>query len=104
LASADVPNFVGPAGVSMAIAGMLRRFALDAANGQLFVPVDLLVRHAIVPQDIFAGKSSDGLVAALAELHGAAAKRYAEALPLIAPAPSLTPAWLPVALVPLYLR
>jgi len=103
LGSVKVPGFAGPAGMSMAIAGLLRRFARDAANGQLFVPADLLVRHAVVPQDIFVGQPSAGLVAALAELRTIAASRYEEGRALVA-GPTLTAAWLPVALVPLYLR
>jgi phytoene synthase len=94
--------FAGPAGVSMALAGLLRRFALDAARGQLFLPADLLVQHVVVPQDIFAGQSSDGLIAALAHLRDVAASRYEEARAL-APTGQAA-AWLPAALVPLYLR
>src|SRR5204863_7856297 len=76
---APAPAFAGPAGVSMALAGLLRRFALDAARGQLFLPADLLVQHAVVPQDVFAGQSSDGLVASLAHLRDVAARHYEEA-------------------------
>jgi phytoene synthase len=95
----------GPAGIGMGLTGLLRRFALDAAHGQLFLPADLLVQHAVVPQDIFAGQSSDGLIAALAHLRDVAARRYEEARALMAAAaPTAVAAWLPVALVPLYLR
>jgi phytoene synthase len=105
LGSEVAAAFVNPAGISMAIAGLLRRFAADAGRGELFLPADLLVRHAVLPQDIFAGQSSDGLMAALAELRTSAATLYEEARALMAaPAPSLITAWLPVALVPLYLR
>src|SRR5262249_28088346 len=103
LGSTETPGFAGPAGVSMAFAGLLRRFARDAANGQLFVPADVLVRHAVLPQDIFAGQPSDGLVAALAEMRTIAASCYEEGRALMA-APGLAAAWLPAALVPLYLR
>src|SRR5262245_44843571 len=96
--AASAPALAGPAGVSMALAGLLRRFALDAARGQLFLPADLLVRHAVVPQDIFAGQSSDGLVAALAHLRDVAARRYEEARAATA-APRSIAAWLPAALV-----
>ena len=100
---ADTPAFAGPAGVSMALAGLLRRFALDAARGQLFLPADLLVQHAAVPQDIFAGQSSDGLIVALAHLREVAAQHYEEARAATA-APTAVAAWLPAAPVPLYLR
>jgi phytoene synthase len=99
---AAAPAFAGPAGVSMALAGLLRRFALDAARGQLFLPADLLVQHAVVPQDIFAGQPSDGLIAALAHLREIAARHYEEARGLASAGQAA--AWLPAALVPLYLR
>ncbi len=102
---AHTPAFAGPAGTSVAMAGLLRRFALDAARGQLFLPADLLVQYAVVPQDIFAGQSSDGLIAALAYLRDVAAARYEEARELTGAAGHTSiAAWLPAALVPPYLR
>jgi phytoene synthase len=89
----------------MGLAGLLRAFALDASKGRLFIPADLLVRHAVVPQDILAGRRSDGLIAALAALRDVAAKHYEEARALVAETEQQQlAAWLPVSLVPLYLR
>jgi phytoene synthase len=101
----SAPDFAVPAGISLGITSLLRTFALDAARGRLLVPADILVQHAIVPQDILAGRSSDGLIAALAGMREVAARYYGEARALIgASAQPLTAAWLPAALVPLYLR
>ncbi len=89
-----------PAGIGYAIAGLLRAFPLHAARRQLYVPMDLLERHQVRPHDVFAGRSSAGLEAALAELRNlgrrylAAAHERMAALPLQA-----MPALLPVALV-----
>ena len=62
------------------IAGLLAAFPLHAARRQLFVPLDLLQRHGVQPESIFAGKTTPELRAALADLraharcHLAAAK------------------------------
>ena len=102
---AATPKIAGPAGVSMSIAGLLHRFAADAARGRLVVPADLLERHGVSPQDVLAGQSSDGLVAALAGLRDVAARRYEEARALAAETErKVLAAWLPVSLVPLDLR
>jgi phytoene synthase len=102
---APTEGIAAPAGASMTIVSLLRMFPLDAARGRLFIPTDMLVRHAVLPQDILAGQSSDGLIAALSSLRELAAQRYEEARAATAEtAPTVIAAWLPVALVPLYLR
>ena len=100
LAGADAEAVSAPAGIAFAIAGLLRAFPRHAARGQLYVPMELLDRHQVRPHDIFAGRSSAGLQAALAELrdlgrrHLDTAHRRMAALP-----PLAVPALLPVALV-----
>jgi phytoene synthase len=102
---APAGGIAAPAGASMTIVSLLRMFALDAARGRLFIPTDMLVRHAVLPQDILAGQSSDGLIAALSSLRELAAQRYEEARAATSEtAPTVIAAWLPVALMPLYLR
>jgi phytoene synthase len=87
------------AGIAYALAGLLTAFPLHAARGQLFVPFDVLQRHGSNPDDIFAGKASPELRAALAETRAHARAHLAEAKVLIATAPAaLAPALLPVAL------
>ena len=98
-------RFADPAGISIAIAGLLRAFPLHAARGQLFIPGEVLARHDVDPQQIRMGRSGAGLAAALATMRGRAALHYQAARTLIAHAPAaVMPAWLPVALVPQYLR
>jgi 15-cis-phytoene synthase len=95
-----VEAVTGPAGIAHAMAGLIRAFPLHSARRQLFLPADLLERHQAHPHDIFAGRSSAGLAAALAELrdvvgrHLDAAREHAAALP-----PTAVPALLPIALV-----
>jgi 15-cis-phytoene synthase len=90
----------GPAGIAHAIAGLIRAFPIHSARRQLYLPADLLERHQVHPHDIFAGRSSAGLTAALTELrdvarrHLDAAQKHAATLPQAA-----VPALLPVALV-----
>jgi phytoene synthase len=89
-----------PAGIAYAIAGLIRAFPLHAARRQLYVPLDVLERHGVEPQDIFAGKSSENLRAALAELQEVARRHLLAAHQQIATLPDAAlPAFLPVALV-----
>jgi phytoene synthase len=100
LAGADVEAVSAPAGIAFAIAGLLRAFPRHAARGQLYVPMELLDRHQVRPHDIFAGRSSAGLQAALAELRDVGSRHLDTAHQRMA---ALTrqamPALLPVALV-----
>jgi 15-cis-phytoene synthase len=89
-----------PAGIAYAIGGLMRAFPLHAARRQLYVPVDLLARHGVEQQQIFAGQSSDGLRAAFAELQDLARGNLGVAGDNLPALPSETlPAFLPLALV-----
>jgi phytoene synthase len=88
------------AGIAYAIAGLVRVFPLHAARRQLYVPLEVLERHGVEPQDIFAGKSSKNLRAALTELQDFARRHLLAAHQQIATLPDAAlPAFLPVALV-----
>jgi len=88
------------AGIAYAIAGLIRAFPLHAARGQLYVPLDLLERHGVEPQDIFAGRASENLRAVFADLRGVARRHLVAAHRQIATLPDAAlPAFLPVALV-----
>ncbi len=63
----------------MTIAASLTRFARDAAHRQLFVPLDVLARHQVNREDIFAGVNSEALRAALGEMREHCAKHLAAA-------------------------
>jgi phytoene synthase len=92
------------AGRAYAFTGLLRAFALHASRGQLYVPLDLLGRHGVSRDEVISGSATPGLLAALAELralarqHLDAARAAMKSVP-----PEAAPAFLPAALVPLYL-
>jgi 15-cis-phytoene synthase len=100
----DIAGLTGPAGIAYAVTGLLRAFALHASRRQLYLPADLLERHGARHDDIFAGRMSPGLRAALAELRGYARGQLDAFTSRSAAIPLATaPAFLPVALVRLYL-
>jgi 15-cis-phytoene synthase len=97
----DLGQTATHAGIAYAIAGLLRAFPVHAARGQLYLPCDLLERHGIVRQDIYAGRATAGLLAALSEMRQQARQHLAELdeWRSLVP-PEASPAFLPVALVP----
>ncbi len=92
------------AGRAYAFTGLLRAFALHASRRQLYVSLDLLGRHGVTRDQALSGKTTPGLLAALAELralarkHLDAARAHLKNVP-----PEAAPAFLPAALAPLYL-
>jgi len=100
LADVDAESIAGPAGMAHALAGLLRAFPLHAARGQLYVPMELLDRHQVHPHEIFSGRASSALKAALAELRSLARGQLLAAGALVqALPPQAIPALLPLALV-----
>jgi phytoene synthase len=101
---ADVTELARPAGLAYATTGLLRAIALHASRGQLYLPADVLDRHGAQPSDILAGRTTPALRAALAELRGFARANLDAFTARGAALPAtIAPAFLPVALVPLYL-
>jgi phytoene synthase len=100
LAGIEVSAAAEPAGSAHAMAGLVRAFPFHVARHQLYVPIELLDRHQVQAHDVFAGRTSPGLNAALAELrnnarrHLAAAHEHMMGLPREA-----LPAFLPIVLV-----
>jgi phytoene synthase len=88
------------AGIAYTIAGILRVFARHASRRQLYVPLDVLNRHRIDRDGIFAGQAGDPLQAALSELRGLARRHLATAQAKLKSAPpEILPALLPAALI-----
>jgi phytoene synthase len=97
--------FAGPAGTGVALVRLLRSFPLLAHRGACYVPPDVLGRFGVDPHDVLAGRPSPALRIALAWMREHAAGAFERARPLVAAAdPVLTPVWLTLALVPLYLK
>ncbi|TBW34282.1 phytoene/squalene synthase family protein [Siculibacillus lacustris] len=90
----------GHAGVALALTGLLRAFPFHASRGQIFVPAEILERHRVDPATILAGRTTPGLLAALADVRARAREALAETRRLAATIPrSAVPLFLPVALV-----
>jgi 15-cis-phytoene synthase len=105
LSGTEAKETAEPAGTAYGIAALLRAFPLHAARGQLYVPVELLARHNVQTSDVFAGRSSLGLNAALVELRNVARDHLAAAQPRILELPQQAlPALLPAAPVGSLLR
>lgn len=88
------------AGIAYAVAGVLANLPLNAARRQLFVPQELLGRHGVVPEAVFARENSKGLRAALADLRAHAREHLVAARKGLQGVPSQAwPALLPTATV-----
>jgi 15-cis-phytoene synthase len=73
---------------------------LDASRRQLFVPLQWLESHGSDIEEVFAGKETPKLRAALDQLIGEARQHLKTALALLADAPpQVRPVFLPLALV-----
>jgi phytoene synthase len=98
LAGAEFEAVAEPAGIASGLTQILRAFPAHVARHQLYLPTD--ERHQVRWHDVFAGRSSPGLVAAFTELrdiarrHLTTAGQELKALPLEA-----VPALLPLAVV-----
>ncbi len=89
-----------PAGLAYGIAALLRAFPQHAVRRQLYVPVEVLQRHQVQIDDLFAGRSSVGLYAALAELRTLVRRYLVAARERTAGlSAAALPAFLPLALV-----
>ena len=93
------------AGIAYTAAGVLSNLALNAPRRQVYLPQELLGRHGVAPEAVFARENSEALRAALANLrahareHLAAGQRALQTLP-----PETLPALLPAATVGATLR
>jgi phytoene synthase len=102
---ADIASPARHAGLAFALTGLLRAFPLHASRGQIYVPLDIAKREGVKPKDILAGHGSDALDRTLAGLRRIARQHHDEYLGAAAALPpSVAAAFLPAALVPLYLK
>ncbi|MTH97264.1 phytoene/squalene synthase family protein [Roseibium sp. RKSG952] len=94
----------GHAGVVYAIAGLMRGLPQHAARRQMYLPADVLARHNVDAEKVFAGETTPELRGALGEMAGHARHhlkrvgQFAKDLPV-----ALAPAYLPLALTERYL-
>lgn len=98
--SPEIDHLARHAGLAQGIVRVLASLPRDAAHRQLFVPLDLLQRHGSSLDEVFAGKQTPALRAAVDELLAGARQHLDAAIGLLADMPhELRPMFLPLALV-----
>jgi phytoene synthase len=95
----------GYAGVAMGLTGVLRSLPLHRVRGQCYLPADMLAKHDLTPAHVLSDRGGAGLEIMLLQLCQHVQKRLDEARAEQhrIPETALT-AYLPVSLVPGYLR
>ena len=102
LAAGGAPSetLIGHAGIAYTLAGILSMLGRHAVRRQLFVPLEVLERHKLVPANVFAREVGAPLHDALAELRRHARRQLAAAREELRSAPpEILPALLPAATV-----
>jgi 15-cis-phytoene synthase len=100
LAGAEFEVAAVPAGIASGLAQILRAFPVHVARRQLYLPTEMLERHHVRLHDVFAGRSSPGLVAAFLELRDIARRHLTEVRQRASALPQeAVPAFLPLAVV-----
>ena len=98
--SDKIDHLARHAGLAQGIARVMAALPLDASRRQLFVPLQLLESHGSDIEEVFAGKETPKLRAALDQLIGEAREHLKTALALLQSAPpQARPVFLPLALV-----
>jgi phytoene synthase len=99
-ASDEIEHLARHAGLAQGIAQVMAALPLDASRRQLFVPVQLLEQHGSSMAEMFAGKQTPQLRAALDQLVDEAREHLKAALTLLDSVPPLArPLFLPLAMV-----
>ncbi|MDP1882728.1 MAG: phytoene/squalene synthase family protein [Bradyrhizobium sp.] len=98
--SDEVEHLARHAGLAQGIAQVIGALPLDASRRQLFVPLQLLQQHGSEMEEVFVGKETPKLRAALDQLIAGAREHLKAAFALLADVPpEARPAFLPLALV-----
>ncbi len=98
--SPEIEHLARHAGLAQGIAEVMAALPLDASRRQLFVPLQLLESSGSGMEEVFAGKETPRLRAALDQLIGEAQEHLKTALALLASVPpEVRPVFLPLALV-----
>jgi phytoene synthase len=98
--SAGIEHLARHAGLAQGLTQVVANLPLDASRRQLFVPQQVLQRHGSGIEEVFAGKQTPTLRAALDQLIGEAQRHLKTAFALLAEVqPEARPIFLPLALV-----
>lgn len=92
------------AGIAYALTGLLRALPAHAAQGRLYLPLDLMRRHDVDPHRIFTGEMSDGLRKIVEEIAARARLLLTEARALARVERKILPALLPASLCDRYIE
>lgn len=96
--TANLAALTRPAGIAQTVTGVLGDFGRHAARRQLYVPLEVLERHGVDRETVFAGQASEGLQAVIAELIRHARRQLAAARTALNDVPlAILPAVLPLA-------
>ena len=96
--SPEIEHLARHAGLAQGMAQVIAALPLDASRRQLFVPLQLLESHGSGMEEVFAGKETPKLRAALDQLIGEAKGHLGTALALLESAPhEVRPVFLPLA-------
>jgi phytoene synthase len=98
--SEAIEHLARHAGLSQGMVNIIAALPLDASRRQLFVPLQVLESHGSGMEEVFAGKETPKLRAALDQLMAEARAHLKTAFALLANAPpEIRPVFLPLALV-----
>jgi phytoene synthase len=98
--SPEIEHLARHAGLAYGIVQVMTALPLDVLRRQLFVPLQLLESSGSGMEEVFAGKETPKLRAALDQLMGEARKHFKTSLALMASVPpEVRPLFLPLALV-----
>jgi 15-cis-phytoene synthase len=98
--SAEIEHLARHAGLAHGLAQVISNLPLDASRRQLFVPLQVLRQHGSNIEEVFAGKQTPKVRAALDQLIGEAQRHLETVLELLADVPpEVRPIFLPLALV-----
>ena len=98
--SDDIEHLARHAGLAQGMAQVMTALPLDASRRQLFVPLQLLDRHGSDMEEVFAGRETPKMRAALDQLISEARGHLATAFTLLANTPpEMRLVFLPLALV-----
>ncbi|MCA6114010.1 squalene/phytoene synthase family protein [Bradyrhizobium sp. WSM 1738] len=98
--SAAIDHLARHAGLAQGMAQVIATLPLDAARRQLFLPLQLLQQHGSGMEQVFSGKQTPNVRAAIDQLIGEARKHLGTAFELLAHVPSqVRPIFLPLALI-----
>jgi phytoene synthase len=98
--SETIDHCADHAGLAQGVARMIGTLPYDAARRQLFVPLDMLTQHGSSAEEVFAGKSTPAIRAALDQLIAGAREQLTTAETLLPQMPAeARRAFLPLALV-----